>query len=177
MVKKYIQKYIPDHDKIRSNRQLNRIFGRLLHDPNLLHLNRKSVTGAMLIGMFWAFMPMPFQMVPASAFAIYFRVNLPISIALVWISNPLTYVPIFYFCYQVGALMLGSELIDIEFNISFEWLTTRMLEIWQPFLLGCLTVGIVSGILSAVSVRLLWRLHIVSNWKKRKLKRHAKAQQ
>jgi len=175
MVKKYIKKYIPDHEKIRSNPQLNRIFGRLLHDPNLLHLNRRSVTGAMLVGLFMAFMPMPFQMVPAAAFAIYFRVNLPISIALVWISNPITMPPIFYFCYLVGTWLLGTTLIDIEFQLSVEWLTTRMHEIWQPFLLGCFTVASASAITGAVSVRLLWRLHIVKNWNKRKLKRKLKS--
>ncbi|MFV2060673.1 MAG: DUF2062 domain-containing protein [Gammaproteobacteria bacterium] len=174
MVKKYIKKYIPDHGKIRSNPQLNRIFGRLLHDPNLLHLNRHSVTGATFIGLFMAFMPMPFQMVPAAALAIYFRVNLPISIALVWISNPITMPPIFYFCYLVGTWILGTTLIDIEFNLSIEWLSTRLIEIWQPFLLGCFTVALVSATIGAVSVRLLWRLHIVSHLKKRKLKRKQK---
>ncbi len=171
MVKKYLQKYIPDHSKIKSNPQLNRIFGHLLHDPNLLHLNRHSVTGATLIGLFMAFMPMPFQMVPAAALAIYFRVNLPISIALVWISNPITMPPIFYFCYLVGTWILDTELIDIEFHLSFEWLSTRLTEIWQPFLLGCFIVASVSAIVGAVSIRLLWRLHIVSKWEKRKLNR------
>ncbi|VAW91874.1 FIG01199889: hypothetical protein [hydrothermal vent metagenome] len=169
MVKKYIKRYIPDHNKIKSNPQLNRVFGRLLHDPNLLHLNRHSVTGATFIGLFMAFMPMPFQMVPAAALAIYFRVNLPISIALVWISNPITMPPIFYFCYLVGTWILRTELIDMEFHLSIEWLSTRLIEIWQPFLLGCFIVASVSAIVGAVSIRLLWRLHIVNNWKKRKL--------
>ncbi len=171
MVKKFIQKYIPDHSKIKSNPHLNRIFGRLLHDPNLLHLNRHSVTGATFIGLFMAFMPIPFQMIPAAAFAIYFRVNLPISLALVWVSNPITMPPIFYFCYLVGTWMLGTTLIDIEFHLSAEWLSTRLIEIWQPFLLGCFSVGLASAIVGAVSIRLFWRLHIISNWRKRKLKR------
>lgn len=168
MVKKYIEKYIPDHNKIRSNPHLNRIFGRLLHDPNLLHLNRHSVTGAVFIGLFMAFVPMPFQMVPAAAFAIYFRVNLPISVALVWISNPVTIPPLFYFCYLVGSWILGTTLIDIEFQLSLEWLSTRFIEIWQPLLLGSFTVGLISAIAGSITIRLLWRLHIVNNWKKRK---------
>ncbi|MDH5777262.1 MAG: DUF2062 domain-containing protein, partial [Gammaproteobacteria bacterium] len=82
MPKKFIQRYMPDHDKIRQHPHLNKMFGTLLHDPNLLHLNRRSVSGAFFIGLFMAFVPMPFQMVPAAALAIYFRTNLPISIGL-----------------------------------------------------------------------------------------------
>jgi len=174
MVKKYIKKYIPDHGKIKSNPQLNRIFGRLLHDPNLLHLNRHSVTGATFIGLFMAFMPIPFQMIPAATFAIIFRVNLPISIALVWISNPITMPPIFYFSYLVGTWILGTELIEIEFHVTMEWFSTRLIEIWQPFLLGSIVVGLVIAIIGTISIRLLWRLHIISNLKKRKLRQKSR---
>ena len=100
---------MPDHEKIRQHPQLNKLFGTLLHDPNLLHLNRRSISGAFFIGMFWAFMPMPFQMIPAAALAIYFRTNLPISIGLVWFTNPITIPPFFYFCYKEIGRASGRE--------------------------------------------------------------------
>lgn len=171
MPKKFIKRYMPDSEKIRHNKQLNKVFGTLLHDPNLLHLNRRSVSMAFLVGIFMAFVPLPSQMIMAAAVAIYIRCNLPISVALVWISNPITIPPIFYFAYKVGATILNAPERAFSFELSWGWLGTELAAIWEPFLLGCLVCGGVFGVLGFVSVRLLWRLHIVSVLKERKIKR------
>ncbi len=165
---------MPDHETIRNNPQLNKIFGTLLHDPNLLHLNRRSVSGAFYIGLFMALVPMPFQMVPAAALAILFRTNLPISIGLVWVSNPFTMPPLFYFCYKLGAWLLNTPLQAMNFELSWEWLSTELGAIWQPFLLGCLLVGIVLAMLGGLSIRLLWRLNVVRQWQERQRRRNAR---
>ena len=39
---------MPDHKLIREHKHL-RIFGSMLHDPNLFHLNRRSVAGAFAV--------------------------------------------------------------------------------------------------------------------------------
>ncbi|MCB1903170.1 MAG: DUF2062 domain-containing protein, partial [Gammaproteobacteria bacterium] len=76
MPKQIIKRFAPDHEVIRNHKHL-RIFGNLLHDPNLWHMNRRSVSGAFAVGLFWAFIPIPMQMVAAAAIAIIARVNLP----------------------------------------------------------------------------------------------------
>ena len=171
MPKKFIKRWMPSHETVRNHPHLNKVFGTLLHDPNLLHLNRRSVTGAFFIGLFMAFMPIPFQMIPAAACAIWLRVNLPISIGLVWITNPITMPPIFYFAYKVGAWTLGQPAAANNFNVSWEWLQTELAAIWEPFLLGCLIVAMVSAILGATFIRLLWRLNVVRQWERRKKQR------
>lgn len=164
---------MPDHEKIRSNKSLNKVFGTLLHDPNLLHLNRRSVSGAMAVGLFWAFAPLPTQMLMAAGTAIFIRVNLPISVGLVWITNPVTMPPIFYFCYKLGTWVLGTPLLDIEFELSWHWLASELDTIWQPFLLGCFIAGSTAAVLGWGGMRLLWRLHIIRHLKQRKLRRKA----
>ncbi len=168
MPKNFIKRYTPDHARIRENKTLNRLFGTLLHDPNLLHLNRRSVSGAFFVGLFMAFMPIPFQMVPAAGAAIIWRVNLPISVALVWVTNPVTIPPMFYFCYKVGQWLLGGHIETFTFELSFEWLAERLSEIWEPLLLGSFICGILAATLGYVTVRLLWRWRLVKHKQFRK---------
>lgn len=171
MPKKFIKRWMPDHEKIRNNPRLNKLFGTLLHDPNLLHLNRRSVSGAFFVGLFMAFVPLPSQMVFAAAAAILLRVNLPISIGLVWLTNPITMPPIFYFCYKVGAWILNTPVKHQTFELSWAWLSTQLGAIWEPFLLGCFICGLVSAVVGATVIRLLWRWHIAKQWHERKQKR------
>lgn len=170
MPKHLIKRYTPDHETIRNHRHL-RIFGRLLHDPNLWHLNRRSVSGAFAVGLFWAFIPFPFQMIAASATAIPTRVNLPISVALVWISNPLTMPPMYYFNYLVGTWLLETPLHSMETELTMEYFMHSMEQIWQPLYFGSLVCAVTAAVTGYFGIRLLWRMHVVSQWQRRK---HAK---
>ena len=168
MAKKFIQRWLPNPDKVRNHPHLQRIFGKLLHDPNLLHINRKSVSGAFFVGFFMAFVPLPFQMILAAAAAIWRKVNLPISVALVWITNPLTVPPMFYFAYLVGCWTLNIPVGDWDFELSMDWIYNELAPRWKPFLLGCFVCAMVSGSLGYAFIRLLWRVNIGSRWSARK---------
>ena len=166
MLKKFIRRLMPDHEKIRSQRQL-RILGTLLHDPNLFHINRRSIPGAFAVGLFMAWVPLPIQMLLAAAVAILVRVNLPLSVALVWISNPFTMPPLFYFAYRVGAWLLDITPGRFHFEPTFEWLNHGLIAIWQPFLLVCAVLGIISSALGYAVIKGWWRLHILHQRKLR----------
>ena len=177
MPKHLIKRYMPDHDTIRNHKHLQ-IFGTLLHDPNLFHLNRRSVAGAFAVGLFNAFVPIPFQMVLAAAAAILFRVNLPISVALVWITNPFTMPPMFYFAYRVGVWSLGQEVSDeFTFQLSWEWLSQSLGAIWEPFLLGCFICASVASLAGYGLIRLAWRLHILQRLKEKRARIAARLHQ
>lgn len=166
MPKKFIKRYMPNHKVIREHKHLQ-IFGSLLHDPNLFHLNRRSVAGAFAVGLFFAWVPVPFQMVLAAAMAIYLRVNLPVSVALVWTSNPLTMPPLFYFAYRLGSWILGIPENKFHIELTFEWLSSGLAAVWQPFLLGCFVMGVGCSLLGYLGIRLLWRLSIIRKLKKK----------
>lgn len=170
MAKKFIRRIMPNHKRIRDHRHL-RLFGTLLHDPNLWHLNRRSASGAFALGVFLAFIPIPFQMVVAAALAIVLRINLPLSVGLVWISNPLTMPAMYYFTYRVGALILGiphrsEERIGFEF--SLEWFSSSVGAIWEPLYLGSVLVGAIAALLSYLTIRGLWQFHLVQHYHNRK---------
>jgi len=171
MPRKFIKKYLPDSHKIREHKSL-KMFGSLLHEPNLWHLNRKSVSLAFAVGLFFVWVPVPFQMALAAGMAILVHSNLPISVVLVWLSNPVTMPPLFYFAYKLGAWILGSPELEFHFELSYEWLETEMLAIWKPFLTGCFTLAVLSSAAGFVSIRLLWRMSIV-NYLKQKRKKNS----
>lgn len=102
MPKKFMKRYLPSPEKVQAMQSLS-FLGDILHEPNLWHINRHSVARAFLVGIWFCFIPMPFQMLAAAFFAIWFNANLPLSVVLVWISNPVTMPPMFYFNYKIGA--------------------------------------------------------------------------
>jgi len=161
---------MPDHRQIRDHRHLQ-FLGDMLHHPHLWHLNRHSVAGAFSVGLFVAFMPIPFQMVMAAILAIAFHTNMPISVMLVWVSNPITMPALFYFAYMMGAWILSERVQRVTFELSIDWLMTSLGAIWQPFILGCLILGLGSALLANVLMRFLWRMQVLRNWETRKAQR------
>lgn len=165
MPRKFLKRYLPDSHEMRKHPHLQR-FGKRLHDPNLWHLNRRSIAGAVAVGLFSALIPLPGQMFFAAALAILFRVNLPASVILIWITNPLTIPPIFYATYRLGTWLLQRPPADIKFELSLRALS-GMQHIWEPLFLGSLVTGLVAALLGFSLTRLLWRLHIISRMQKR----------
>ncbi|TKB44116.1 DUF2062 domain-containing protein [Thalassotalea mangrovi] len=167
MPKKLIKRWLPDHHTLKSHKHLQ-VFGDLLHDGNLWHLNRRSVTKAFAIGLFMAFVPVPFQMLLAAGTAIWLHANLPLSVALVWLSNPITIPPIFYGCYKLGTLLLNVPPKEFTFQLSWAWITESLTAVWAPFLLGCLVCAVFFSTLGYLGISTLWKLNVSRNWRNRK---------
>jgi uncharacterized protein (DUF2062 family) len=95
----------------------------------------------------------------------------PLAVAIVWISNPVTMAPIMYFNYRFGTFLLDQPNTVTEIHISFTWLTQQFALIWQPLLLGSLILGISFGLMGFFLVRAYWRWKVAKNWSMRKLKK------
>lgn len=161
---------MPDHQKIKDNKHL-KMFGALLHNANLWHLNRRSVSKAFAVGLFFAFMPVPFQTVLAACFAIIVHANLPLSITLVWITNPLTMPAIFYFCYVVGTWIVDVPTRDFAFEANWQWLIDSVSTIGPAFIVGCSVLAAVFAFLGYLTINIIWRFSVAKEWKKRKARR------
>lgn len=172
MARKLFKRLMPDPEVIQKHPSLQ-MLGHRLHDPNLWHLNRYSVSMAFFVGLFWAFIPMPMQMLMAAGFAIWWRANLPISVALVWITNPLTMAPIYYTTYKLGSWLMGRPHIKLNFEPTITWLTAELERIWQPFLLGSVVSAVVAGVVGAIVIRILWRVQVTLRWRARQRRENA----
>ncbi|MCU0733912.1 MAG: DUF2062 domain-containing protein [Methylotetracoccus sp.] len=170
MPKAFLKRYMPDRHKISEIKALN-FLGEKLHRPNLWHLNRRSVSRAFAIG-FWAMYtpPLPWQQILAAALAIYFNANLPVAVALVWITNPLTWAPMYYVAYWVGTLIMGQSSFGFnEFSASFT--IEKVWELGAPFLVGCFTLMNLGGLIGYFGIQYLWRKSAIHHWELRKVRR------
>ena len=170
MPRKFFQRFLPSPQSIKDNKTL-KIFGEWLHEPNLWHLNRRSVAGAFAVGLFCAWMPVPFQMVMAAGAAIWIGTNLPLSVALVWITNPVTIPPMFYPAYLVGTWIIGEPPVDFSFELTFDWLLNELSASWKPFLVGCFTMASISSVIGYFAIEGFWRYSVLN---RRSTKPHLK---
>ena len=113
MPKQRLKAWLPTPEKLHQNR-IVRWFAPFLADARLWHMNRNSLGRAVYIGVLCAFFPLPGQMPLAIIGALLFRANVPMAIALTWLTNPLTTIPIFWAAYCVGAFLLGEPLIGFR---------------------------------------------------------------
>lgn len=173
MPKRTLKQFAPSPAALREIKLL-RVLGDWIYEPNLWHVNRYSASMAFFVGLFVAFMPIPGQMVLAAILALLLRCNLPLSIGLVWITNPLTMPAMFFLAYSVGALMIDVPMQPLEFQLNWHWLRESIGAIWRPLLLGCVICGLFFGSLSFFLVSMMWRWRVVSRWKKRKELRRKK---
>jgi len=136
----FFKRFMPKRQQIQEYQHLQ-VLGAILHDPNIFHLTRRSAAGGVAVGLFLAFIPLPGQMLLAVLLALLLRVNMPLAIVCVWLSNPLTIAPLFFFAYKTGGWLLGEPVQNIQFAPSFSWLAETFTDIWQPLLLGSVSLG------------------------------------
>jgi uncharacterized protein len=120
-----------------------------------MSVNRKMVSRAMLVGFFIAFIPMPLQMVAVVAVLPFFRFNALIGIAIVWITNPITMPMIYYVEYLTGNVLLMREGIG-EVEITLEWFSTHIDDIFIPLYTGALFYSTISALFFYYLVNWLW---------------------
>lgn len=166
MPRRLLKRYMPDPHRLKGRKSL-RPLARLLEDPFLLHLNRRSVAGGVGVGLFCALLPIPGQMFVAGLLAIGLRVNLVLSVGLIWITNPLTIPPIFYFNYTLGTWILGQPSPGPSFQPTLEWFWQQFESIWQPLLLGSVLMATLVGFAGYGLTHLLWRLYVLRHLRHR----------
>ena len=101
--------------------------------------------------------------------AVPLRGNKLLAITGTWISNPLTYVPIYTFNFHVGQWLLNKhDLISLSFD-SWQEVKGSGAEIILILLVGCFSVGLVSGILSYfLGLRLINRFRATYHLQRRR---------
>ncbi len=166
-LKRFFQRILPHKEHFTQHKHLAWL-GNILHDPDIFHITRRSMSGGVAVGLSLAFIPIPGQTILAALAAIYFRVNLALAITLVWITNPLTLPAIFYLAYKTGALLLNEPLMPVSFEFSYSWLNDKISTLWDVVLVGCLALSTTAGVLGYLITDYAWRLAVVRKMQARK---------
>ncbi len=127
----------------------------LLRSILMLDDSAHSIALGTAIGMFIALTPtvgIQMLIVVCVAFVTrpFFKFNQVASLITVYISNPLTIVPIYWFDYKIGTYYVGGSLTQKDFAriLEFEgfsgwWETVKqlLLEVGSPLIIGSLIVA------------------------------------
>lgn len=166
MDKRFFKRLIPNPDRLREFRSLG-FLGSILFEPNLWHINRHAVSRALLLGVFWCLIPIPFQTVPAAITAIWFNANLPLTLVTLWISNPVTMGPMMYGAYRLGTLVLDQPAAAQGSSMGWEWLGSRLIEVGVPLYIGSLILAVSLSLTTYLVIQCLWRHRVRSKWSQR----------
>lgn len=129
----------------------------------------KKIAMGLAVGVFAGCFPFfGIQTLLGIILATIFRGSKVAAIAGTWVSNPITYLPIYIFNYKVGKFLLGVKdslvlPLDKESLASFE----NFKELGSSFVLvlltGCLVVGLI-----AACITYFYGLSILERWRNRR---------
>lgn len=120
------------------------------------------------VGIFSGFFPfLGAQIIVALLLAIPVRANKLVAALGTWMSNPLTYLPLYLFNFKVGCLVLGST---PDFSPDDLSATDALLELKEEFLsallVGCAVSGLVAG-----TIGYFVALRSIRSWRQRRHQR------
>ncbi len=122
---------------------------------------------AFAVGLSLMWLPLPMQTLTATLTALYVRANVPLSAALVWVTNPVTIPPMYFAAYKLGLALLGESAPTAT---QWDWhnLSEIIRTLWQPLFLGCGVMALFSAIAGYIGVNILWRVSVLRKRQQRK---------
>lgn len=131
-----------------------------------LSINRKMIANGIAVGVFVSLIIMPMQTLIVLLAMPFVRFNIPIAIAVTWLSNPFTTPFILYMEYTTGSFLLGMQPTEVE--ITLEWFMKNLKSIFVPLYAGTAFYSIIGSILAYYFVNLLWRNSVKKDQELRK---------
>ncbi len=161
MIRKVFKK--PQHDS-----KLGQLIKKYKIPREYISINRRSIAKGVFWGLFFGFIPMPFQMLAVLALTPFMQFNVPIAISMVWLSNPITMPFMYYMEYQTGNFILGRPpLPDIQ--LTLDWFSEHWDDIIVPLYVGTIPYSVFVSALVYFVIHWMW---IASVKKHQKTKMH-----
>ena len=169
-MRRWLKKITPDRDTLEKLWCL-RPFARLVLNRGCWSFNRHSVTRGFALGLFIAFIPptpLPVHIVTCVIFGMLWRLNLPVLIGTVFLSNPFTWIPQVAASIWVGARLLRLDLKPFIHQPHPQHALGHIHELWAPLFLGALVLGLVAAGLGFVLAQSVWRIRVLWHLRQRR---------
>jgi uncharacterized protein (DUF2062 family) len=109
------------------------------------------------------------QMIVVFFISLLVRANLPLIVALQWISNPLTMGPIYFADYKIGMILINLMGLKYPKNnllsSNYDWSEfsmkelLRLLDTFPPMFLGGSVLGIFMGVFAVFLYKILSKFY------------------
>jgi len=143
---------------ISKNEKIRNFMSNYKIPKEYLATNRKMITRAIFLGLFIAFIPMPMQMVAIIFFIPFIKFNVPLALAMCWVTNPFTMPIIYYVEYMTGSFILNIPIENVE--MTLEWFSNNISNIFIPLYFGAFFYSIVLSTGSYFLVNFFWKLSV-----------------
>jgi uncharacterized protein (DUF2062 family) len=153
-----------DRDRIFAIRWLRPVAHLFAH-PSLWHPNRRSVPRGVAVGLFVGLILPVGQIFIAALLAVPSRANVPAAAAATFISNPVTFGPIYFAAHATGRTI--RSLTDFATPGANPGAISTMLDLSLSTGIGLVIFACVSSALGFVSASIWWRLRARRRWRRR----------
>jgi len=149
-------------------------FAALVVNRGCWTFRRTSVIRAFSLGLLIAFVPptplLPLHLTLCVVLGILFRLNIPVMVGTVFVSNPFTWFPQIAGSIWVGAKLMGLNLVPVLHDLSHRNFRHHLHQLWQPLLLGALVLGLCAAALGYVLAQAVWRARVSYLLRRRRLR-------
>jgi len=176
---KAMRNAMPSRESLENNRFVRPVAHRVLA-PQLWRFTRRSVPRGVALGLIVGILLMipGVQIAGAALLALPVRANVPLAVAMTFLSNPATTPFILGLAYYVGRIMLGrsgdmsafTALIEHHASLR-EWTSWLIGETAPVMLFGLTVVSVVTAVIGYFAAKWFWRERMGRKWRTRVVRR------
>lgn len=166
-----MKRWFPSREQLTRSRWL----GPLAHhfqDEALWQMDRGSVARGVAIGLFFGLLLPLAQFLFAVAFAIWLRGHVAVAAAATFVTNPLTFAPLYWLAHRIGSTLLGRSRTQADADAArveaqaqataaaqgwFSATWEAVLNAGAPLMAGLAVMAVAGALAGFVLVWLLWR--------------------
>jgi len=166
-----MKRWFPSREQLMRSRWL----GPLAHhfqDERLWQMERGSVARGVAIGLFFGLLLPLAQFLFAVAFAIWLRGHVAAAAVATFVTNPLTFAPLYWLAHRIGSTLLGHSRSQSDADAAqvaaqaeaavtaqgwFSATWHALLNAGAPLMVGLAVMAVAGALLGFLLVWLLWR--------------------